>query len=126
MKRLIISFILLAIVIISSFAVPIYVTSVTKDLVASIDGIEHSLNSDDIKTTQKKVIEFTNLWENKKETITIFVNHGELDNISYSNSKLLPLLKGNEKTQFIALLTKIKTIIIDVSRDELPNIGNIL
>lgn len=126
MKRFIISVIILITIIASSFSVPIYLKKTTTELISKIDEIQNYVDNDNLETAYTNINKFITLWEDKKDIITIFVNHSEMDSITYFTSKLPSLLKYNDKSEFSAELNHVKTIILSVYNDDIPNLKNII
>lgn len=126
MKRFIISVIILIAIIASSFSVPIYLKKTTTELISKIDEIQNYVDNDNLETAYTNINKFITLWEDKKDIITIFVNHSEMDSITYFTSKLPSLLKYNDKSEFSAELNHVKTIILSVYNDDIPNLKNII
>lgn len=126
MKRFIISVIILIAIIAFSFSVPIYLKKTTTELISKIDEIQNYVDNDNLETAYTNINKFITLWEDKKDIITIFVNHSEMDSITYFTSKLPSLLKYNDKSEFSAELNHVKTIILSVYNDDIPNLKNII
>ena len=126
MNRFIISVIILIAIIASSFSVPIYLKKTTTELISKIDEIQNYVDNDNLETAYTNINKFITLWEDKKDIITIFVNHSEMDSITYFTSKLPSLLKYNDKSEFSAELNHVKTIILSVYNDDIPNLKNII
>lgn len=126
MKRFIISVIILIAIITSSFSVPFYLAKTTNELISKIDKIQAYVDNNNLESAYLDTNKFIKFWENKKETITIFVNHSEIDTITYFTSKLPLLLKYNNKSEFSAELNHVRTIILSVYQDDIPNLKNII
>lgn len=125
MKRFVISIIILSLIIITSFALPVYFKKTTLELTEKINEININIKNNDKQEAIFKTYEFSKFWNDKKDIITIFVNNDEIDHITYSIAKLLPLLKYNNISEFSSNLNYIKTLIISIYVDDIPSINNI-
>ena len=125
MKRFTISIIILSIIIITAFYLPFYLKRKTNQFIETINNITYDIKINNTIDAEEKTKKFIKNWENEKEIINTFVNHQELDTVTYSAARLISLLKYNDKSEFCSELNYIKSIIQSVYDDEIPNLHNI-
>lgn len=125
MKRFIISVVILFLIIVTSFSLPVYFKKTTLELIGKINEISIDVKNNDKENALIKTYEFSKFWQNKKNIITIFVNNNEINDITYSISKLAPLLKYDNISEFYSNLNYVNTLIISIYIDDIPSIGNI-
>ena len=125
MKRFIISSIILVLIVVASFSLPSYLKSTTFELINSIDDISSDISNNNISSAISKTDSFVKLWDEQKDTITLFVNNKNVDSVTYSTHRLLPLLNHTDKSAFSSELGYIKSIIESIYEDELPCFNNI-
>ncbi|MBP0979614.1 MAG: DUF4363 family protein [Oscillospiraceae bacterium] len=125
MRRFVISIIILSLIIISAFSLPIYFKKTTLELTQKIDEININIKNNNKQEAISKTYEFSKFWHDKKNIITVFVNNDEIDHITYSISRLVPLLKYNNISEFSSNLSYIKILIISIYIDDIPSLSNI-
>lgn len=126
MKRFVISVIILIVIIFSSFSLPLYLEKTTTQLIDKIEDINQDVKNNNTDLALLKTQKFINFWTDKKDIITIFVNHKEIDNVTFSAARLASLLKYDNKSEFCSELNHIEAIIISIYNDDIPSFKNII
>lgn len=125
MKNVIISFtIFICMLILSMFSV-MYLNKICNELQALDATIENQVNSASFDTAYKTSVEFLNKWNKYSNTISVFVNHAEIDNINNELWKLTQYTKCENKDESLASTHVLKFFLEHIANMEKVNIQNI-
>ena len=126
MKRFVISVVILTVIVFSSFTSVCYLKDSTDLLIKKIDQINSKIKDNDIDFALIETENLQNLWEKKKDVFVIFVNNNDVDDITYSLSKLVPLLEYKDKSEFCSNLNYTKSLISAIYDNDSVSWGNII
>ncbi len=126
MKRFVISVVILTVIIFSSLKSVCYLKSTTETLVDKIDSINLCVKSDNINSAFEETKKLEALWSDKKDVFVMFVNNNDIDDITYSISKLMPLLEYKDKSEFCSNLNYTKSLIMSIYDNDSISLNNII
>lgn len=125
MKRLITALIVLALVISIGLTGLIVNTNTTDMVMEKLEMSKNYAFKGNNKQAKKEIEEAINEWENKMETMLIFVSHGKLDQIEESINIADSYLENNEMPLFYAECRRASTLLEHFENVEYPSVTNI-
>ncbi len=87
--------------------------------------LEQSLIQKDEDKIDENLKEALSFWEDKKETLLIFSNHKDLDQISQTFTKLKVRVEQKRYKEAIEEIYLARFFLEDITNNELPTISNI-
>jgi uncharacterized protein YpmB len=122
-KPTIIILIIIPIIIFSSHS---YLKNVTSAMSETLNSAQMLAQSGDINGAVKMVDKFNNQWDKYKGVIATFIKHNELDIVNLSAAKLKPLIKNDNKGDFLAECESLKVQLHHIWETEKFSVDNIL
>ena len=114
MRRLIAAAIIAVLVIAVSFVGIGIINSVTKEVEKRIEKIQDTAFED----TGKKAEEFFYFWEQKREIMSVFVNHEKIDEIGTLAARMVSAERGESAIDLFESANEILFIIRGLKEDE--------
>lgn len=118
MRRLIAAGILTLCIAVACVSGVTYTADVCEKLEAGIGACTAAFESGDTDGAAEAAAALEEYWVEVEERLSVFVNHGELDNIGTSIAKLAPLAAAGDKAQYLAECKLAKTMVIHLRGDE--------
>lgn len=124
-KKLIFAVFAILIVIISGFMIKKYLDTSTRKLLDQIALMEEWINKGEWGLANDAAVELNKSWEETENIWTIFTNHHEIDNISFTLKNTIEYMKLKEKADSLAYLASLKHYISHIPEMERIVIKNI-
>ncbi|WP_123054790.1 DUF4363 family protein [Clostridium sp. JN-1] len=125
MRNVIISFTLFICMLILNMFSVMYLNKVCNELQSLNSTIESQINSGSFDNAYNTSIEFLNKWDKYSNTISIFVDHAEIDNINNELWKLTQYTKCKNKDESLASAHVLKFFLEHIADMEKVNVQNI-
>lgn len=125
MKKIIVSLGIFIIMIVGMIFSILYLNKVCKDLEDITSNIESYINEDNMKKAYDTSQKLTKKWKRYSESISIFVNHQEIDNIETELSKIPQYIKEDSKDEALASVRVLNFFLNHVKNMEKITIQNI-
>jgi hypothetical protein len=125
MKKIIVSLSIFVIMIIGMIFSIQYLNKVCKDLEGINSSIEIYINEGNMNKAYETSLELTKKWKKYSESISIFVNHQEIDNIETELAKIPQYIKEDSKEESLASVRVLTFFLNHVKKLEKINIQNI-
>lgn len=125
MKNIFISVIVFVVILFSAYFSIRYLNSICTKLTKMDDQLENYVNNEDWDKSYKVSLEFFENWEHYRDKISVFVHHGEIDNISMELWKLTQYVKCRNKDESLASIHSLKFLMKHISDMEKVNFQNI-
>ncbi len=116
-------FIITVITIVSGFIVN---TTTSRSVSDRVDSAESYAADGDVENAKKQIKSAVSEWENRMETMLIFISHGKLDQIEESLNTAYNYIEFGELKAFTTECRKSKILIKHFYDLEYPTINNIL
>lgn len=126
MKNIIISFAVFVVMICGIFFSLNYLENLCTKYVSLNDEMETLINSSNWDKAYKTSITFLDGWNKSANTISIFIDHSEIDNINNECFKLTQYIKNHNVDESQASVHLIKNYLKHIVNREKVNIQNIL
>lgn len=125
MKKIIVSLSIFVVMIIGMIFSIQYLNKVCKDLEDISSSIETYINEDNMNKAYETSLSLTKKWKKYSESISIFVNHQEIDNIETELSKIPQYIKEDSKEESLASVRVLAFFLNHVKNMEKITIQNI-
>ena len=126
MKRLYISYILLAICALVCIFQFFYIYNSCTEFIESIEKIETACIKEDFLLCAQICDEVLLKWKNQIKYIDMFLFHEYVDEITQNFDKLRIFIKNKEITEVFTLCSELKNQLLTLKNSELPLIENII
>lgn len=126
MKRLYISYILLAVSVTICITQFIYIFAICKTFINDIEKIEEVYTNKDYETAQTLCNNTTQKWQKKVKYTDIFLFHEYVDDITGNFAKLNICISLKEDTEVLSICSELKNQLFTLKNSEIPNAENII
>lgn len=125
MKHTIISLIIFGLL--SVFVTYSHITllNVCDDIISSCESLEESLEDNDWEKTYDDSVSLLDYIEEHYKSISLYINHQELDNLSFETIKLSQYIECKEVPESFASVHLVKKMTESIRDVQIPSIGNI-
>ena len=124
MSRLITAIIIFSLIIAGSGASVCYVSHPEKQLQSQLDEIVNAVSNDDIKLAEKLSEDLVRKWDKTETIFIMLIRHHSVDEITKYVSRLTSYCKYENRSDLLADVNMIKTILRHMSEDEKPTLHN--
>ena len=125
MSRFIISIVIFTVIIAGSIGSVLYVSATEEKLQTNLDSIINAIYNDDMQLAEKLSEDFVKNWDSAEPFFITLIRHHSVDEITKYSSRLTSYCKYGTKSDVLAEINMIKTILKHMRDDEKPELHNI-
>lgn len=125
MSRFIIAIIIFVSIIFGSIASVLYVCSTEEKLQIYLDDIIEAVHADNMQLAEDLSRNFVEKWEQTEPFFITLIRHHNVDEITKYSARLTTYCRYNQKSEAVAEINMIKTILKHMSDDEKPRLHNL-
>ena len=126
MKRLIIAYSLMCLIIAAITFSLIYNYQTKKQMTALLDSVYQSAEKGDIPAATQGVKQFLNTWNKKEKILILVLHHNKTDEINLIASEFEAYISLGEIPEFCASVKKVISLLDHMWETEQPSLKNIL
>lgn len=125
MKRILISIILIAVVLLSAFGEMMYVGNKSETYTEKIEDIDEMMLKNDFSEAIKLCDRIEEDWNNTEKHINVFLIHDYIDNISMNITRMKSHIENGNPDMYFAESACAKKALASIKGSEYPELDNI-
>lgn len=125
MKPLIITITLTALIVTGGCITGYTLNSESEKLNDSLAALEEEIENQNWDSASKKLEEFHSKWDKISSSWSMLIDHYEIDSIELLLSQIVAYVKNQDKTEALANMSSLKTLIKHIPEKEAFNLKNI-
>lgn len=120
MKRVVVSGVILLLIVGLCIGTQLFLINTKEKAVSMVETAYDSVNRGDLRTARIQVLEFTEYWDEKEKLLTVFVRHGQIEELSVLAASLEPMLASGNITDYYAANARVLKLLELITESERP------
>ncbi len=125
MSRFIIAIVIFTVIIAGSIGSVLYVCKTEEKLQTHLDSIIEAVSMNDMQLAEDLSQDFVEKWDKAEPFFITLIRHHNVDEITKYSARLTTYCKYSHKSEAVAEVNMIKTILKHMSDDEKPKLHNL-
>lgn len=125
MKKLIFSIGILVFILVMGVFSLFILNNVKNNITGQLQNITVLVESEDYETALKKSDALYEYFKEKSDIMIVFIKHDSIEELEETLSRLSPLIKNQDKSEFLAEVSKAEGLAEKLFEHEVPSIKNI-